>query len=123
MSELIVTRAVRVASLERLPPARKRALFSRRERSLASRKPRGNESLAARLAVKLGFLFLLRSAGFAEPVSPSKIEVLNQRNGKPRLFIGERGSRAYLRARRARILLSIAHTRSWGVATLAIQFL
>lgn len=121
MKQIVITRAVRISALEKMPLSRRRGFFSRREWALAIQKPRSAESLAARLAAKLGLLCLLRSAGYVGPVAPSNIEVLNYSGGRPRLLLSERRSRGYLRARRSSVLLSLAHTRKWGVATLLLR--
>ena len=121
MPDAVLTRAVRVSAVQKMPRAQKRPLFSSREWARALRRPRSGETLAARLAAKIGVLCFFRSLGYSGALLPGRIEVLNEKNGRPRLVIRDPEGRRFLRARGAKLHLSIAHTRLWGAAALLVK--
>jgi holo-[acyl-carrier protein] synthase len=101
----------RASRLLRRPGAFQR-LFTRDELAYGERRPRGGQTLAARLAAKLAARSALTQAGFARPALRD-LEVVHEENGAPGLRLhGRRGVAAPMR-----LAVSLAHDRGLALAS------
>jgi holo-[acyl-carrier protein] synthase len=96
------------------------AVFTKNEIEYCEAKARRSEHYAARYAAKEAFLKALGS-GWRNGLAFPEIEILNEEQGQPRIFLHGEAKRICDRRDIRRILVSLSHTRATAVAFVILE--